>query len=84
MMYTTMDDIISLTTKEEISFFRMAQLKARLKLELHGMKCHGPSAYSLIKSSYGLKGSRGKVLTQLEALMKDVSDRKPWLPECHV
>jgi hypothetical protein len=71
MTTEVIDDVdISLTTKEEIAFFRMAQLKVRLELEIHGLKCHGPSAYKLIKASYGLRGSRERVLSQFEAMIE--------------
>jgi len=62
---------ITLTTHEELKLFQIAQLKARLKLEIFGMKCRGRSAYSLAKQLYGLKGSKIDVLVKLEKMVEE-------------
>ena len=59
----------------ELEFFRLAQCKAKLKLEMVGMKCRGPSAYSQAKKWYGLKGTRTTVLEQLERMVKDAINK---------
>jgi len=56
---------------EELELFRTAQLKARLKLEMFGMCCKGPTAYATAKRLYGLKGSRAKVLEQLTTMVEE-------------
>jgi hypothetical protein len=71
------DKSIIIDTDEGIDFFRLAQTKARLKLEIVGMKCRGPSAYSQAKEWYGLKGNRQRVLAQMEEMIqKALEDRR--------
>ena len=50
----------------QINFFRMKALRGALKLEVLGMKRRGRSAYALVKEEFGFKGSKAKVLKQLE------------------
>ena len=45
-----------------------AQQEKALKLELLGMKGRGRSAYSVIKSEFGLKGNRQSVYDQFKTL----------------
>jgi len=61
-------------TEEEKKYFRMCQLKARLKLELVGLKSRGKTAYSLIKKEYGFKGNRESVLEQLKTKIEEIQD----------
>jgi hypothetical protein len=62
---------IMIDTPEGIDFFRMASLKGALKLECVGMQLsRGASAYATCKREYGLKGSKAKVLEQMEALVE--------------
>ena len=51
-------------TGNNIDLFRMSVLEKALKLELLGMKGRGRSAYSVIKSEFGLKGNRQSVYDQ--------------------
>lgn len=53
----------------QINTFRLLTLLEMLKLELRGMKCSGRSAYSIIKTETGLKGSRQRVYEQFAALL---------------
>ena len=46
----------------------MSILEKALKLELLGMKGRGRSAYSVIKSEYGLKGNKQSVYDQFKAI----------------
>jgi len=51
---------------------KMAQfltLKSALKLEIIGLKRSGRSAYSIVKQEYDLKGSKQRVLDQMEAML---------------
>ena len=62
-------------TGDNIDLFRMSVLEKALKLELLGMKGRGRSAYSVIKSEYGLKGNRQSVYDQFKVY---VSSRKEY------
>ena len=55
-------------TGDNIDLFRMSILEKALKLELLGMKGRGRSAYSVIKSEYGLKGNKQSVYDQFKAI----------------
>lgn len=58
----------TLTTTQQIDDARRLTLRQMLRLELKGMsKSRGPTAYSTLKSVYGYKGSREKVLSELDA-----------------
>lgn len=55
-------------TGQQIDDARRLTLRAMLKLEIRGLsKSRGPSAYSTLKSVYGYKGTREKVLSELDA-----------------
>ena len=56
-------------TGADIPAFRLKVLASALSLEIKGLKRNGPSAYSVIKKEFNLKGSRESVLTQLQELM---------------
>ena len=62
------DQTIIIDTPQGIAMFQFLARKMALKLEIKGMKRRGRSAYSIIKSEYGLKGSRASVLAQMEAM----------------
>lgn len=55
---------MTLTTPDQISRYRLATLRAGLKLEIAGMKKRGPSIYSILKKE-GFTGTRAAVLQQL-------------------
>ena len=57
----------TLTTPSEIDDARRLTLRQMLKLEIKGIKRSGRSAYSILKSDYGYKGTRESVLAQLDA-----------------
>jgi hypothetical protein len=59
---------MSAITGDNIDLFRMSILEKALKLELLGMKGRGRSAYSVIKSEYGLKGNKQSVYDQFKAI----------------
>ena len=52
--------------------FQMIVQKHALKLEIYGMKRRGRSAYALIKEMYGLKGSKLKVLDQVNQMIHSI------------
>ena len=66
---------MSAITGTDIDLFRMSVLEKALKLELLGMKGRGRSAYSVIKSEFGLKGNRQSVYDQFKVY---VSSRKEY------
>ena len=55
-----------------IDIFRLKALRGMLYLETKGMSRTGASAYSIIKRETGLKGSKVKVLAQLDQLLLTV------------
>jgi len=55
---------MTLTTPDQIARYRLATLRAALKLEIAGMKKRGPSAYAILKKE-GFTGTRAAVLQQL-------------------
>jgi hypothetical protein len=55
---------MTLTTPDQIARYRLATLRAALKLEIAGMKRRGRSAYSILKAE-GFTGTRAAVLQQL-------------------
>ena len=55
----------ALTTPEQIERYRLATLRAALKLEILGMKrSRGPSAYAILKKE-GFTGTRAEILEQI-------------------
>lgn len=55
-------------TGNQIDDARRITLRQMLKLEIKGLsKSRGPTAYSTLKAVYGYKGSREKVLSELDA-----------------
>ena len=55
-----------LTTPAQIDAARLLALRAMLKLEVLGMsRSKSPTAYSILKKEYGCKGTREKVLEEL-------------------
>lgn len=58
----------ALTTPGQIALFRLCTLRTALKLETRGLRMSkGPTALSVLKSEYGYKGDRAKVLEQVVA-----------------
>ena len=62
--------------KENIDAYRLAVLEKALKLELIGLKGRGRSAYSVIKSEFGLKGNKQKVYDQFVKLRQEMLNAK--------
>jgi hypothetical protein len=65
-------------TSEEIEFYRLRALRSALKLEILGMKRSGRSAYSIIKQEFNFKGSKKRVLKQLNTLIRDKAAQLPF------
>ena len=73
---------MTVITGTDIDLFRMSVLEKALRLELLGMKGRGRSAYSVIKSEYGLKGNRQSVYDQFKAMVADAREEKHYQPLC--
>jgi hypothetical protein len=56
-------------TGEAITNYRAIVLLNALRLECKGIKRRGPSAYSIAKTEYNLRGTKLSVLNQLESLL---------------
>ena len=65
-------------TGTQIDDARRLTLRAMLKLEIKGLsKSRGPSAYSTLKTVYGYKGTREKVLSELDAWRDALLNNNP-------
>ena len=62
--------------KYQIQLYSMLALRARLKLELVGLKGRGRTAYSLLKQELGIKGSRQKVLDKVNEIIQVMKEQK--------
>lgn len=64
---------VVVVTGRDIPVYRLLALKHALRLETMGLKMsRGPSAYSIIKREFGLKGDKRKVLAEFERLVETV------------
>lgn len=61
----------SLTDQEAIALYRMATLRAALKLEVLGMKRRGRSVFAIVKEENNLKGTKRQVLDQFTKLYEE-------------
>jgi len=63
--FTTRNDNMTILTGNQIEHARVLTLRTMLKLEIQGLKIsRGPTAYSILKKM-GFRGSRDKVLKDL-------------------
>jgi len=62
--------------KYQIQLYSMLALRARLKLELVGLKGRGRTAYSLLKQELGIKGSKQKVLDKVNEIIQVMKEQK--------
>ena len=58
-------------TGEHIELYRLLALKAALRLEIRGMRRRGRSVGLILKTEFGFKGTKPKLLDQLEAMIKE-------------
>ena len=63
-------------TGESIMHYRLLTLIQGLKSEIKGMRLtsKGRTCYSIIKSEYGLKGNKEKVLVQIQEIMNNIKE----------
>lgn len=66
----------TMITGESIMHYRLLTLIQGLKAEIRGMRLtsKGRTCYAIIKSEYGFKGNKEKVLTQVEELMATIKE----------
>jgi hypothetical protein len=70
--------VATIITGTHIEFFRMCTLRGALSLEIKGIKMsRGVSAYASIKKQYNLKGTKLRVLEQLEAMIEKFRTEHP-------
>lgn len=63
---------IMIDTPEQMQMARYLTMRAGLQLEIQGMRLtRGVSCYKMIKDTFGLKGSKQKVLDQFETMLED-------------
>jgi len=62
--------------KYQIQLYSMLALRARLRLELVGLKGRGRTAYSLLKEELGIKGSKQKVLDSVNEIIQVMKEQK--------
>lgn len=65
--------IVGLSNVERV---RLLSLKAGLKLEVLGMRRSGKSIYAIVKSEFGFKGNRQRVLNQLTKYIAEQNQGK--------
>ena len=58
-------------TPDRIELFRILALRGALKMEILGMSRRGRSVYSIVKEEFGFKGSKKRVLEQLEEVITE-------------
>lgn len=62
----------TLDTPEKIQMARYLTMRSGLKLEIQGLRLsRGVNCYKMIKDTFGLKGSKQKVLEQFEQLLTE-------------
>ena len=71
MTVQTFDNNGYVVTGDSIPKYRLLMLRQGLKMEMKGLRIssRGPTAYSIIKKEFGLKGSRERVLTAFESIL---------------
>jgi len=62
---------MTMLTGQQILDFRLITLRKGLQLEIKGMRRSGHSCFQIIKSEFGLRGTRQQVLADFEKLLQD-------------
>lgn len=76
------DGGFAISGKRDIDLLRMNTLIRGLKIEMTGMRlCRGRTCYSLIKSEYGFKGNKARVLAQACRLREQMEARRADTPD---
>ena len=66
------NELIVITGEENIAKARLIALWHRLKLEMKGFKCRGPSTQSILKREFGFRGNGAKVKEQFKAHLDSI------------
>ena len=71
MTVKTFDDGGYIVTDHSIPLYRLLMLRQGLKMEMKGLRIssRGPTAYTIIKKEFDLKGSKAKVLAAFECIL---------------
>jgi len=64
-------DGCTMITGPHIQLYRMMVLRSGLRLEMKGLSRRGRSIYAIVKDEFGLRGTRERVLAQLEKRIED-------------
>jgi hypothetical protein len=62
---------MSMITGQQILDFRLLTLRKGLQLEIKGLRKTGRSCFQIIKSEFGLRGTRQQVLADFEKLLQN-------------
>jgi len=62
---------MTMLTGQQILDFRLITLRKGLQLEIKGMRRSGHSCFQIIKSEFGLRGTRQQVLADFEKLLQN-------------
>lgn len=68
-------------TGEGINIFQFLTRKSALKLEIAGLRHSRGSVYAVCKKAYGLKGSKQRVLEQMEEMHKSMLEARDQQPQ---
>jgi len=68
-------------TGEGINIFQFLARKSALKLEIAGLRHSKGSVYAVCKKVYGLKGSKQRVLEQMEEMHKSMLEARDQQPQ---
>ena len=63
-------------TPYKIELYRLLSLRAALRMEVAGLKGRGKSAYAIAKQELGIKGSRQKVLDQVNQMIQSMKEEQ--------
>ena len=63
-------------TPDKIEWTRLLYLRYGLRMEVVGLKSRGRSAYSIAKEELGIKGSRQKVLDEVNEIIQVMREQK--------
>ena len=63
-------------TPYKIELYALLSLRAALRMEVAGLKGRGKSAYAIAKQELGIKGSRQKVLDQVNQMIQSMKDEQ--------
>ncbi len=67
---TLADGTIIVDGPDVVNVYRPLAMYHALKLEIKGLSFKSGSVYAMVRREYGFKGSKAKVLDQLEAKLK--------------